>query len=493
MIPADPAPLLLLTLTVSSVLAAFFLLGLLKMLLRSVGRERLGRVRRPPAPPGIHGIPLVGETLSFLSADRSGKGFYEFVRARRLRYGNCFKTSIFGKTQVFVSTTSAAKAVLGGDSVGFSKMYMRSISELLGKQSLLCASPENHRRLRRRMSTLFNTQSLEASVRTFDGLTVEALGKWKQGQTMVVLEEALKITFAAICKLLASIEREDELAEMQRDISEVTEAMLSIPLKLPGCRFFKGLKARRRVMTSLRKTIRQRREGSEHHDDFLQSLLAMDDQRSSDDQLTDSQILDNMLTLIIAGQITTASAIAWMVKYLDENPNVQERVRELHLPLLVGNAPGENNLDPEALGQMAYASMVVKETLRMASIVSWFPRVALEDCEVEGFQIAKGWIVNVDARHIHSDSAVYDNPGKFFPLRFHKDPKPYSFLAFGTGERTCLGMNLAKAMMLVFLHRLVTMFRWKVIDTDTSLEKGALFPRLRSGCPIKVTPISSSD
>lgn len=109
-------------------------------------------------------------------------------------------------------------------------------------------------------------------------------------------------------------------------------------------------------MASLRKTIRQRREGSEHHDDFLQSLLTMSNQSSSDDQLTDSQIVDNILTLIIAGkvrqtkwkvlifeifgaelgmkivccdagQITTASAIAWMVKYLDENPDVQERVR----------------------------------------------------------------------------------------------------------------------------------------------------------------------
>ncbi|CAA6665250.1 unnamed protein product [Spirodela intermedia] len=458
MIPADPAPLLLLTLTVSSVLAAFFLLGLLKKLLRSVGRERLGRVRRPPAPPGIHGIPLVGRPSLSYQPTAAARGSTSSYGPAASGTGTASRQASSGRPRSLSQQPAPPRQVLGGDSVGFSKMYMRSISELLGKQSLLCASPENHRRLRRRMSTLFNTQSLEASVRTFDGLTVEALGKWKQGQTMVVLEEALKITFAAICKLLTSIEREDELAEMQRDISEVTEAMLSIPLKLPGCRFFKGLKARRRVMTSLRKTIRQRREGSEHHDDFLQSLLAMDDQRSSDDQLTDSQILDNMLTLIIAGQITTASAIAWMVKYLDENPNVQERVRELHLPLLVGNAPGENNLDPEALGRMAYASMVVKETLRMASIVSWFPRVALEDCEVEGFQIAKGWIVNVDARHIHSDSAVYDNPGKFFPLRFHKDPKPYSFLAFGTGERTCLGMNLAKAMMLVFLHRLVTMF-----------------------------------
>ncbi|KMZ67175.1 hypothetical protein ZOSMA_275G00080 [Zostera marina] len=79
-----------------------------------------------------------------------------------------------------------------------------------------------------------------------------------------------------------------------------------------------------------------------------------------------------------------------------------------------------------------------------------------------------------------------------FACKKQEDPKPYSFLAFGTGGRTCLGMNLAKAMMMVFLHRLVTPYKWEVKNHDVSLEKHSLFPRLRSGCPIKVTPISHS-
>jgi len=69
------------------------------------------------------------------------------------------------------------------------------------------------------------------------------------------------------------------------------------------------------------------------------------------------------------------------------------------------------------------------------------------------------------------------------------DLKPYSFLVFGAGSRTCLGMNLAKIMMLIFLHRLVTNFRWEMADHNTSLEKWAMFPRLKNGCPIHLTPI----
>ena len=133
-----------------------------------------------------------------------------------------------------------------------------------------------------------------------------------------------------------------------------------------------------------------------------------------------------------------------------------------------------------------------------------------------GFQIKKGWILNVDARAIHYDPKIYEDPTKFNPSRFEEDARPYSFLAFGVGGRSCLGMNLAKAMMLVFLYRLMTNFRWiipfsfylwmdlfwvsytfifiirwRVTDKDSSLEKWGIFPRLRTGCPVHVTPIET--
>uniref|UniRef100_A0A1D1YWV0 Abscisic acid 8'-hydroxylase 2 n=1 Tax=Anthurium amnicola TaxID=1678845 RepID=A0A1D1YWV0_9ARAE len=357
----------------------------------------------------------------------------------------------------------------------------------MGEQSLFCASVENHHRhLRHSLSGFFNMESLVSSVRMFDGLTVEAMSKWKPGETVVVYKDALKITFRTVCKMLMSLDREDELDEMQGDVFEITEAVLAFPLKLPGTRFFKGLKARERVMSKLREIIRLRREGLGCHEDFLQSLL-MKAECSSDDSLTDSQIEDNILTLLISGHATSASAMTWMVKYLDENQEVQEKLRELHLRLACSSP--KMSLGPEAFSEMPYGSKVVKEALRMSSVVSWFPRIALQDCEIDGFHIRRGWIVNVDARHIHYDPAVYKDPTKFYPSRFNEDPKPYSFLVYGTGERTCLGINLAKYMMLAFLHRLVTTFRWKVMDPDTSLVKQALVPRLRSGCPITVTPI----
>ncbi|XAR61733.1 (+)-abscisic acid 8'-hydroxylase [Bertholletia excelsa] len=442
-------------------------------------------------PPGSRGLPLIGETLQFMVAANSDKGFYDFVRVRRLRYGECFKTSIFGETQVFVSSTESAKEVLNGDPGRFMKRYIKSIAKVVGEQSLLCAPQQTHKLIRHRLSNLFSSTSMALFIRHFDQLVVAALSRWEHKATIVVLDEALSITIKAICKMLMSLEREEELEELQKHVALVCEAMLAFPLRLPFSRFHSGLKARERIMGALEKIIDERRRGIGAHEDFLQHLVMEHDQNEAP-SLTDAQIKDNILTMIIAGQDTTSSSITWMVKYLHENQEVLHtlKVEQLALAKKVSHKPF---LTIEDLNDMPYASKVVKESLRMASIVSWFPRLALQDCEIHGYNIKKGWSVNIDARAMHFDPSLYSEPDKFIPSRFDDDSKPYSFLAFGQGGRTCLGMNWARAMMLVFLHRLVTTYMWELIDLDSSVEKWALFARLKTGCPVRVTPIRDSE
>ncbi|KAK9271231.1 hypothetical protein L1049_026821 [Liquidambar formosana] len=437
------------------------------------GIAKILRFPRPEStaniPPGSRGLPLIGETLQFMAAINCSQGFYDFVRVRHLRYGNCFKTNIFGETHVFVSSTESAKVILNNDLGRFTKRYIRSIADLVGDQSLLCASQQRHKLIRNRLINLFSTASISSFVKQFDELIVKSLADWQNGGTVVVLDEALKITFKAMCKMLMSLESGHELDMLHKDVALVCEAMLAFPLRLPWTRFYKGLQARKRIMSALEKMISERRGLKAHHEDFLQHLLAEDDRANGNEvpSLTDAQIQDNILTMIIAGQDTTASAITWMVKYLDENQQVLDDLGAEQL-FLAKKATPKSFLTLEDLNEMAFASKVVKESLRMASVVPWFPRLALQDCEIQGFRIKKGWNVNIDARSIHVDPTVYHDPDKFFPSRFDDELKPYSFLAFGIGGRTCLGMNMAKAMMLVFLHRLITTYNFSVTDRRSS-------------------------
>ncbi|KAB2075976.1 hypothetical protein ES319_A06G008500v1 [Gossypium barbadense] len=465
-----------------------------KMVLRQLNGEYSGTSNIPP---GSLGLPFIGETIQFMAAINGDKGFYDFVRVRSERYGNCFKTNIFGETHVFVKSTESAKTILNNEQGRFTKRYIKSIAELVGNQSLLCASPHHHKLLRARLINLFSSNSISLLVKQFDQLVVDALNGWEHGGTIIVLDEALKITFKAMCKMLLSLESEVELELLQEDVSQVCKAMLAFPLRFPRTGFYKGLQARKRIMSTLEKIISRRRTGLDRNSkDFLQCLLAKDDNSSFDGmhRLTDAEIQDNILTMIIAGQDTTASAITWMVKYLGENEEALEAIKAEQRQLAEKTSK-KSFLTLDDLNEMPYASKVIKESLRMASVVPWFPRLVLEDCEIEGYKIKKGWNVNIDARSIHLDPILYNEPNNFNPSRFDDEHfcKPYSFLAFGMGARTCLGINMAKAMMLVFLHRLLTTYKWKVMDSDLSIEKWALFSRLRSGCPVQLSRISNTE
>lgn len=439
---------------------------------------------------GSLGLPLIGETFSFLSATNNEKGCYEFVRLRRLWYGKWFKTNIYGKIHVFVPSREGARQILSNDFVDFNKGYVKSMADCVGHNSLLCVSQQSHSRIRRLLSLPFSMPSLAKFILDFDKLLTHNLQTLAQiAQPFSVLDLGMKMTIDAMCNMLVSITEDSLLRMIQKDCTAISDAMLCFPLMVPGTRYYKGIKARERVIEVLRKMIEDRRGGDERHHDFLETMLERDSNRV-DEKLNDSEIMDNILTLLIAGQTTTAAAIMWAVKFLSDNLQAQHMLREEQLSI-ANNKPHGYSLTLEDLNKMSYGLKVVKETLRMANVLLWFPRVALGDCIIDGYEIKQGWNVNIDATCIHSDPDLYKNPLQFNPSRFDVMQKPYSFIPFGSGPRTCLGMNMAKVIMLVFLHRLTSSYRWTVHDWDPCLDKKSHIPRLKSGCPVSLKPLSS--
>ncbi|XP_031400970.1 cytochrome P450 90A1-like [Punica granatum] len=487
MIPSE-----LFELTISSLAASNYVPIIVSVVLAVLFSKALGiRVKGQKAGsiPGRLGLPFLGETFSFLSATNSTKGCYEFVRLRRSWHGRWFKTRIFGKVHVFAPSTEAAKAIFTNEFVHFNKGYVKSMADAVGKKSLLCVAHDSHRRIRRLLSEPFSMNSLSKFVTKFDQMLSKRMRKFEEdGKSFVVLDFAMKISFDAICDMLMSITDESLLRQIEKDCTDVSNAMLSFPVMIPGTRYFKGIKARNRLMERFREMIASRRSGNEaQRGDFLDSMLERDE-LPNEEKLSDSEIMDNLLTLIIAGQTTTAAAMMWSIKFLDENREAQEKLREEQL-LISRRKPESSLFTLEDTNSMSYGLKVVKETLRMSNVLMWYPRVALTDFTIEGYEIKKGWHVNADATCIHYDPALYKDPLQFNPSRFEEMQKPYSFIPFGSGPRTCLGMNMAKVTMLVFLHRLTSGYRWTVDDLDPSLEKKSHIPRLRSGCPITLKAI----
>ncbi|XP_024174111.1 cytochrome P450 716B1 [Rosa chinensis] len=443
--------------------------------------------------PGRLGLPFIGETISFLSAMNSTRGCYDFVRRRRIWYGKWFKTRIFGKIHVFVPSTEGAKMIFSNDFVKFNKGYVKSLADCIGDKSVFCVPHEDHQRIRRLLSDPFSMNSLSSYIEKFDKMLSQKLKKLEQGgKSFAVLDFSMRMTFDAMCCMLMSVTDEPLLRQLDKDCIAVSNGLISVPVMIPGTRYYKGIKARRRLLETFKDMIAKRRSGKEwpEPEDFLQSMLRRDSYPPNE-KLQDSEIMDNLMTLLISGQISSSAAMMWSVKFLDENQQVQDKLREEQLSIARSKPQGAS-VTLEDVNNMSYCWKVVKETLRMSNVVLWYPRVALGDCNIEGIEIKKGWHVNIDATCIHNDPDLYPDPFKFNPSRFDEMQKPYSFVPFGSGPRTCMGINMGKTTMMVFLHRLTTDVntKWTVDDPDTGLEKNTHLPRLRSGCPITLTALN---
>ncbi|XP_073365633.1 abscisic acid 8'-hydroxylase 3-like [Aegilops tauschii subsp. strangulata] len=266
---------------------------------------------------------------------------------------------------------------------------------------------------------------------------------------VLVLDEASQFMLKVIANMLVSLEPErPEQEEFRANFKAISSSFTSLPLKLHGTAFHRGLGGRNRMYAMLDAVIACRRAG-EVCEDFLQTLLmkytrgqqagAASDP-AEEEKLADAQLKDNILTLLVVGHDTTMAA-----------------------------RPGSSSSSTRT-PSMPYTTKVMNETLRRATILPWYSRKASQDFSIDGFQVAKGASVNLDVVSIHHDAAVFADPERFDPDRFDGSLKPYSFLGFGSGPRMCPGMSLAKLEICVFAHHLVCTYDWKALEDDASVQ-----------------------
>ncbi|KAK4722181.1 hypothetical protein R3W88_012414 [Solanum pinnatisectum] len=465
--------------------------------------------------PGTLGWPIIGESLSFISEFSSPAGIYSFINKRQQLYGKVFKSYVLGRYTVFMTGREASKILLTGKDGIVSLNLFYTGQQVLGPTSLLQQTGEAHKRLRRLIAEPLSVDGLKKYFQFINSLAIETLDQWS-GRRILVLEETstvesydhffvefglkeaffnlsdyvfLQFTLKVIGNMIMSLEPTGEEQEKFRtNFKIISGSFASLPFKVPGTAFYRGIQARDRMYAMLDSIIDQRRSGETIKQDFLQSLVKKHGKDApegdDDDKLTDKQLKDNILTLLVAGHDTTTAALTWLLKFLQENPAVLERLREEHREI---QARKQDTLDLtwSEVNNMPYTAKVISETLRMATILPWFSRKAAQDFEIEGCKIKKGWSLNLDVVSIHHDPKIFANPEKFDPSRFDDPLKPFSFLGFGSGPRMCPGINLAKLEISVFLHHLVCRYKWTPLDTDDSVQP-TLVRMLKNKYPVMV-------
>ncbi|GAV78400.1 p450 domain-containing protein, partial [Cephalotus follicularis] len=440
-------------------------------------RDRQESHKKPKLPPGSMGWPYVGETLQLYSQDPN-----VFFALKQKRYGEIFKTHILGCPCVMLASPEAARFVLVTNAHLFKPTYPKSKERLIGPSALFFHQGEYHHRLRKLVQGSLSLDPIRNLIADIETLAVSTIDSWQGGRVINTFHELKKFSFeVGVLAIFGHMDSRYK-EELEESYSIVDKGYNSYPTRIPGTLFKKALLARKRLSKIVGEIINERKEKRVLGRDLLGCLL--NSKNESGQVLNDDQIADNIIGVLFAAQDTTASAITWIVKYLHDNPKLLEAVKVEQNAIRRINDQGNQPLTWSQTRIMSLTHKVVLESLRMASIISFTFREAVDDVEYNGYLIPKGWKVMPLFRNIQHNTEYFVDPHKFDPFRFEVATKPNAFMPFGSGVHACPGNELAKLEMLILIHHLLTKFRWEVVGSPSGIQYSP-FPVPLHGLPAR--------
>jgi cytochrome P450 len=399
---------------------------------------------RPPGPP----LPRALQTLGFMI------GSPWFLELCRRRYGDVvwFRT-LFDPGFVMVFDPELVKAVFKAPPDQLRAGEANApLSMVLGQRSVLVLDGDDHIRHRKLMLPPFHGQRLQAHAREMQSAADRAIDSWPVGEEIRLLPEMYRLTLDVIAGAVFGIEEGPRREELKRRVRSTLEFPVASPLRLMRLLLTRGAAAddgtmrefgdRRRAMDELIYDEVARRRAAddlEERTDALSLLLLARDEDGRG--LEDTEVRDELVTLLVAGHETTAAGLAWTFELLLHDRGALERARRA-----------------VAEGDTAYLDAVVKESLRIRPVVPGIGRVVRgEAFELGGFAIQPGTEINPSIRTIHRRGDSYPSPREFRPERFLEADAPdtYTWIPFGGGTRRCLGASFALLEMRIVVARVL--------------------------------------
>ncbi|XP_040384327.1 ent-kaurenoic acid oxidase 1-like isoform X2 [Oryza brachyantha] len=440
--------------------------------------RHLGGRQRPRLPPGHIGLPFVGETLALLWYFNLARRPDGFVEAKRRRYGGAgdggdegvglYRTHLFGSPTVLACSPAANKFVLQSND---SFAIRWPSPEIVGVSSVVNVHGSQHARLRRFIVAAVNSpRSLRAIAEVVQPRVAAALRSWAAKGTITAATEIKKVTFENICRMFVSMEPSPLTAKIDEWFAGLVAGLRAFPLDIPGTALRRAKKCRRKLHSVFSEELERRKAklaaGEGGDNDVMSGLMQMEDEQGR--RLEDEEVVDNIVSLVLAGYESTSNAIMWAAYYLAKSPHVLAKLREENSAIAKENN-GASFITLDDIYKMKYTPKVVEETIRLANIAPMVYRVALRDVEYRGYTIPKGWRVVVWLRSLHVDPKYYDDPFSFNPDRWDKAAKPGTYQVFGVGERICAGNMLARLQLTIMLHHLSCGYRWELLNPDAGV------------------------
>jgi cytochrome P450 len=399
-----------------------------------------------------------------------------FLEDCQCRYGDLFTVRLSSQRTVVISSDpELVKQVFTGDPnllrAGEGNVVLRP---LLGPRSVLLLDGPEHLRQRRLLLPAFHGERMRHYRAVMTEVTERHVERWPIGSRFPTHPSMQAITLEVILRAVFGVEdqrRLERLATPLRRLLDATGSRLRLlllqatsserGLGSPWGRFRALMEPGDRVIME---QIRARRSAPER-DDVLSLLLAARDEYGQ--PLTDAELRDELMTLLVAGHETTATALSWTLERITRHPEVLARLVEERYE-----------------GGDEYLDAVIKETLRLRPVIPAVVRCLAEPMELGGRTFPAGVNIAPSIYLLHRRAGLYPEPGRFRPERFLERPAgTYEWIPFGGGIRRCLGASFALFEMKVVLSTILAraQLAWATGRAERVTRRAVTFTPSRGG------------
>jgi cytochrome P450 len=368
----------------------------------------------------------------------------------------------------------------------------RRLASLLGK-GLLLSEGDFWLRQRRLMQPAFHRQRIAALGDAMVGAAVAMLDGWQAGEVRDISQDMTELTLRIVGRTLFGTDVGEDLARIRRSSQAMTEhfrsrlytLMILVPDSIPTPGNLRYGRAVRDLEHLVYRILGERRASGQRSDDLLDMLLSARDEDGRG--MTDRQLRDEVMTLLLAGHDTTALALTWAWVLLAQHPAAEARVHAE-----IDAALGERLPSATDVARLSYVEQVVTETLRLYPTAWAIGREAVRDTQIGGQRVARGTTVLMSPWVIHRDPRFYDAPDEFRPERWSDGlaarlPR-YAYVPFGAGQRVCIGSGFAQLEAALLLTSVAQRFRLALADPTSPVEPLPVVTlRARHPVPMKLT------
>jgi cytochrome P450 len=414
-------------------------------------------------PPGPRGLPLIGVARGF-TRDPLG-----FLTETAERYGDITSFRL-GRTDVFfLRHPDYIREVLITQRASFTMSPLRAKLNTVVGEGLLTSRGDLHTRQRRLIQPVFRKSRIEAYASQMAALASRFRDQWRPNSVIDVTDEMMKLTMLIAAQALFEHDIGEDTDKLSHTIDTILEfftklssPLLKLAIALPLPSSLRLKRAVREMDEVIYRVIERRKAAGTGGSDVLSLLMqARDDEANV--HMTDKQVRDEVVTLLLAGHETNANALAWTLYLLAQRPDAEQRMHEEAKAVLGGRAAfGAADLD-----RLVYTRQVMLEGLRLYP-PGWFVgRQAQADVKLGAYTVPRGAMVLMSQYVMQRDSRFFDAPAEFRPERWEDGllerlPRG-AYFPFSAGDRHCIGEGFASQESMLILATLAERWRFELL------------------------------